>query len=460
MSYLGPAAIDVIRSAPEIIRHGTNIVRAADSAFGSLKRLRMGSNVWGARSASRKGYHPRRFSRRRVRKFTRRRKRVFRRKVKKYSRVAPRLPRKTVYTRKRKGLRKGNTGLLNLQKRIQAGESLPEQTFARFYFRASQSVGFRTAVSKPPQPGPDDVLERTLVLNDISGSPVGNNPTANPDNAQSMYGQIMYKKLWSMLYSQYQILGAKLKLKIRPVVYPRTLAGYVPDVADNYDNSVPPTASTGYYYIRVHYTRSRAPGDSQVTQVGHPLNIQHDEDDWTENWWKHERDFLNDTSVIWKRDTSSVRTKLHTVRTGTFNDSINDLAMYPHQGFTQEIECSNKPVYLTCKFSAKKMFQTKDILRNGYWNRWHTQLDTLERFYVRYGYIGFYDNGTKAFHIPIDRSTERSVDIDITYFAALRGPLIQPSMYDEENSLLAKEIPEEELNEDSDIETVFTDEEM
>ncbi|MEM4380401.1 MAG: hypothetical protein QXL01_06965 [Thermoplasmatales archaeon] len=378
--------------------------------------------------------------------------------------AAPPLPKRTIYTRKSKGLRRYNRGYLNLQRRLQSGSSLPHTTFARFYFRCSQTFSFDVAGREYTGTSPNtDPILRTIVLNDVGGSPIGGNQKGNLPTDPAMDGQIMYKDLWASLYEQFQILGAKLRLRIKPAVYPATLAGVLSSSNATTADHVPVNAQPGYYYIRVSYVRDSPPGyTSNSEQVGHPIrnyvpgNVV---DLFQENYWPHERDFLADPTVIWKRDKSSLRSKIHLHADNQIQtNSTSNYSNFPTTSTSYELECNNKPITLTCKFSAKKHFQTLNILRNGKWCAFNTNLNQADRFYVRFGYIGFYNGGKTAYHIPIDRSPIKVVDVDISYFAALRGPKVYPTMYNDPEALNALKVPEEIIDIDEDG-SDFTDEE-
>lgn len=477
MSSLAKAAAyaallnDGYRQAQGIYNDVKPVVNAISSG---IKRFRGSRSYSAPRSRLYKSSVPLRHRRFRKRRTVRRRRKTYRRrfsrKYRKAAKAAPPIPRRTVYTKRFKRMRRYNKGYLNLQRRIQAGSSLPEISFARFYFRMSQSIGFRTVNRNYNGSSPvvDDPSFRTVCLNDVSGSPIGTNAITNLSTDPALQGQIMYKNLWQSLYHSYQILGAKLRIKIKPVVYPGQLAG--PNLSDSTSISgntqVPLNAQPGYYYARVYYIRAGA-FVSAPESVGHPINPTFgmtvgNPDLWHEEYWPHERDFLADSSVTWKKDTSSMRTKMHWHTNTAVTTSTQNHSTLPTTGTSYELECSNRPVTLTVKFSKKKHFMVKDALRNGYWNDFDTQLSEDERFYVRFGYIGFSNNGTLAYHIPIDRVCDRVVDMDISYFAALRNPLVQPTMYNipEEEEAMAKIEPELMMADDEeDDDDEFTDEE-
>lgn len=407
-----------------------------DAISSGLKRLRTTSTSKGVgrRSSSLGRAVRRHFRGRRKRSYRviRRRSRRYR-KIRRLKRLVPPMPRKTVYQRRRKGIRRGNQGMLSLQYRLQSGSTLPEQTFARVYYRGSSSVHFRTLVTDTPsnQQFKISVGERTFVLNDISGSPWNENSISNNMTDNGLAGVIMYKSFWESIYRQYMVLGAKMKICIRPTVYPSQVAQMIN--ASPYGSTVPMEAQPGYYYARVYYHRAMGGGSTSVgnESVGYPIRNQAGQDDpGTENYWPHLRDFLSDNTVTWKKDRTSLRTKIHVHRDLSLGSTTGTSSWYPSSGASYELETSNRNIYLNVNFSAKKNFMTKDILVNGTWNTWDTQLDDMYRFYVRFGYIGFNQDGNVAYHIPIDRGPERSVSVDISYFIALRDPLITPTMYE------------------------------
>lgn len=384
------------------------------------------------------------------------RRRVYRRRRKQYklAKVAPRVKQNTVYKRRAKGIRRNNVGLLHLQKRIQSGDALPNQTFARFYYRGSETLDMGVTSTNDPLYS----SQRMFCLNDVSSSPYQYSAlTDSISTAGGLRGQIMYKELWSSLYSEYQILGAKMNITFKSCVFPSHIASIVPGAAIN--RAIPLNAQPGYYYARVYYERNGDP-------VGHPIDINtgtHQQ----QNFWPHLRDFLADPTVTWKRDLTNLRSKIHVTQDDTSRqlatDRTNTIPIYPSTSLSYELETSNKPVRLTVNFSAKKNFQDKNILHNGPFVDWTSNVAQPGRFMVYFGYIGFNAMGNTAYHMPIDRQVQKTVDVDIVYFACLRGPKIFPSQYTDLQNLAGKiqvldDIPEDDYvsDDDTDVNPTYT----
>lgn len=89
-----------------------------------------------------------------VRRPVRRRKPLRRRVLKKTARIARRytgrVKKNNVYNRRKKNMRLYNKGALSLQQRLQNGGQLPQQTFARMFWRGSNTCYFSVASSGTP----------------------------------------------------------------------------------------------------------------------------------------------------------------------------------------------------------------------------------------------------------------------------------------------------------------------
>lgn len=429
------AAINAASAAMPYVRTGVGVLRKVGRYTQSLKRA--------ANRVFRPTYRRLRYKkavprfRKRLRyrrRFVRRRRRV---------RGVPSIPRRNVYTRNRKGIRRGNTGILALQKRIQSGHTLPTQTFARMYFRGSGRVIIDNT----------NVQEgRIVVLNRIDRGPVRGSSVTNQTTTPSLYGHIMYKELWEMLYEDYLVLGATARIKINPIAYPSTLAARETNGVS--DTGMPDGIQPGYWYARVNYVRNNG------EEVGHRIPLGPTQD---ERLWAHERDFLADPTVIWVRDRSRVKSKI--IRTNVnqgisgVDVDVSGAGIVADGEFrvSHETEMSTRPIYLRVNFSAKKHYDVKDILNEGPWFTMGSgPTGQTGEFKVRIGYIGFTGTGQTSYHVPLDRVREKELSVDVKYFVALRGPKINPNMYTDMEELAKIEarrkgiVEEEDDSEDED----------
>lgn len=364
-------------------------------------------------------------------------KRTFVRKQRKLNKLVGKpVPKKSVYERKRKTMRRYNSGKLSLQQRLQNGGALPNTTFARLFWRGSRAIAFGCiAPGAPVGTSSAQVRIRTMCLNDISQS---------PNYAASLNQPITYAPMWKSLYNKFLVLGAKLKVKINPTYYPERFATTT-NTDSTSDSKVPRDAQPGYWYIRAYYKRNKD-GEGEV---GHPIKPSADgEDPHQENWWPNLREFLSDPTVTYVKDVTNVKTKMHVHHTANILDNASGpISNPPTTNFSYEIETSTKPVYLTCNFSAKKHFQDKNTLTDRDFISWDESLAIDQRFEVRFGYIGFNSVGNVAYHIPIDRNTNRMCEMEVQYFVALREPKITPhdDTIPASSARIAYEEPDEEM---------------
>lgn len=415
------AAMPYVRSGASVLRkvgrYTQSLKRAADRVFRpTFRRLRYKK----ALPRFRKSYG---------RRFVRRRRRV---------RGVPSIPRRNVYTRNRKGIRRGNTGILALQKRIQSGHTLPTQTFVRMYFRGSGGVLFDNTASSNG---------RTGMLNRINFGPITGSSEVNTTSTGSIFGQVMYRDFWRMLYQDYLVLGAVMRIKINPLVYPNTLVGQTSGAGNSF---LPADIQPGYWYVRVNYNRLNG------EEVGYAIPTGTSSD---ERLWAHERDFLADPTVIWVRDRSRVKAKITRTNNqqGISGNNVdlgtNAVVEDGEFSVSHETELSTKPVYLRVKFSAKKHYDTKDILNDGPWvDMLNSPQPTSLSFRFRIGYIGFNSGGTQSYHVPLDRVRNKEVTYDAKYFVALRGPKMNPNMYTDVENLAKIEARRKGIIEDEAIE--------
>jgi len=349
-------------------------------------------------------------------------KRLFKRttKAKKVAKLVGSIPRKSVYSKKSKKMRRFNKGKLSLQTRLQAGQSLPNTTFAKLFWRGSMVMSM---ISKNPGAPNNNSYTgpthgRTLCLNDISQSPSFN---SNIDQ------EVTYAPMWQSLYEKFLVLGSKCKIKINPAFYPSTIQSSTNDIA-TYDSRVPVNAQPGYWYVRCYYERGSEDQGTGSEIVGHPILYNDINDPMSENWWPSLREFLSDPTVTFKKDPTQLRTKLHLHSAGNLYDGTTTAQSTVTDRFSYEIETNTKPVTLSVNFSCKKHFEDKNPLRNRPFTTWDQQLADPYRFKVRFGYIGFDSTGKIAYHVPIDRNQNRFVELEVEYFVAFRDPKITPHM--------------------------------
>lgn len=389
----------------------------------------------------------------------------YRRRYKKTARIARRytgrVKKNNIYNRRKKNMRLYNKGVLALQQRLQSGGELPNQTFARMFWRGSNTCQFSVAniVGTPSNATVNNVLMRSFTLNQLSHSP-NMHAAYWTSTANGFNHQVTYANLWRTLYEEYQVRGAKIKIKISPNFYPSTIS--TTETTSSQDNHVPLNAQPGYWYIRVHYNRAADSSATTYDSVGKPIlpQLSTSVDDKAEDW-PSLREFLSDPTVTYRRDTTQIRTKLHLHR-GTDGGNIahdaNSVTQLPNNaGATYEIEKSNKSVYLSTIFSARKHFQDNNVNRNQPWSDWNTSLPDHNQFNVRFGYIGFDASGQIAYHIPLDRDHRRFVEVEIDYFVALRNPRVQPhdKFLPVESAGRAANL--EDIEELDDIEDTFSD---
>jgi len=328
---------------------------------------------------------------------------------------------RNIFNRKFKKMRRYNRAPLMLYKRLVTGQPLPESTFAKLHWRGSGNLTFVVNTAAPSAPG-NIPFQRSLVLNDIRGSPMmGSFAPTSP-----WLEPFRYFALWKLLYRDYLVLGAKIRVSIKQTSWPIRIAGPEPDTSNFLENSVPLNAQPGYYYIRCYYFRaSPVIGGGARDSVGHPIDTSAQSK--SEQYWSCLSEFLQDTTVTWKKDPITIRRKLAFSTPAVIqNNSEGEFAMYPTSAVNYEVECSSKPIVLTAGFSAKKHWEDTNILRNGPWRNLMSgaALPDVDQFRVRFGYIGFDASGQVSYHIPLDRQPERFAEIDVKYAVAWRTPLM------------------------------------
>lgn len=408
-----------IKNPSKVLQMGT--------AVANYLRPSKPSTVAGTRTVVRTVAGPTRYIRspvykRKFKKFVRRKNKA--RKINKL--VGRPSPRRTIYSRKAKTMRRYNSGKLNLQNRLQNGGALPNMTYARLFWRGSDNTNMSTRkVGGTSGVEFNHVNARSFTLNDISNKPIHSISSGTNH-------LVTYAPLWSTLYSEYQVRGASLKIKINPSFYPSQVQSNLNDATSNSDSRVPIGAQPGYWYVRAYYTRGTDPTFiSNADTVGKPIlqGVATTLGDNKLELWDNLRSFLSDPTVTYKKDLTNLRTKLHVHTNGNLHDSSgvnNAVNVFPNQSFSYEIETATKPVHLKVNFSMKKHFKIKDPSVDHPWNSWDTSLGPDYRFNVRFGYIGFGPTGNVAYHCPIDKNITRFCEYEIQYFVAFRDPRITP----------------------------------
>lgn len=444
LNYAAANPDKVIKTANSLYDFGAKVYRDFNQPTAKSAPQVTYNKVFVPRTYSRRTY-PRTFRRTYTaykKKFTRPVQRKYRKKAKLNKLVGKPVGRKSIYNKRAKKMRTYNTGKLSLQSRFQNGGSLPNTTFARLFWRGSQTCNFSNLkFNATAGTASQDVQSRTYCLNDISLSP-------SYSNLAVMKHTVTYAPIWKSLYKQYIILGATAKFKINPSFYPTSYStSGLPPGASQQAPQVPRNAQPGYWYVRAYYKRSTPYLSDDGAVVGHPISPSPNStvaDPKTEILWPTLREFLSDPTVTYKKDKTNVRSKLHVHTAGDiYANSPSAMPSGPSTGVSYEIETATRPVYLKVNFSAKKHFQDKNILRNGSWIDWDENLPESERFQVRFGYIGFANNGTTSYHVPIDRNMDRFVETEIQYFVGLRDPLVNPHSEQLSNISMAREAIEQ-----------------
>lgn len=333
--------------------------------------------------------------------------------------------RTNIYNKYSKRMRRGNKGKLSLQQRLQSGMSLPNTTFAKLHWRGSSMMGFHTCT---PGVVPSDATRRfvdtrSFCLNDLSSPP---SFAGSPE----FQHHVTYSRMWNQLYKEYQVFGAKAKFRLTAPLLPKYLSATKNAVDNSNDSTVPFNAQPGYWYVRAYYTR-RSNDTGVPDSVGHPITRGTTAlDDKTEEYWGSLREFLTDPTVTYIKDKTNIRSKIHVHSSAKITGQEGDTSSVDFgdkvTSTSYEIETSTKPVTLSVNFSAKKHFEDKNPMTNGPWKDWDNPLAQNDQFNVRLGYIGFDETGSVAYHVPVDRSQSRFVEVDISYFVGFRHPLITP----------------------------------
>lgn len=323
-----------------------------------------------------------------------------------------------IYNKKRKGPRQFNRAPFRIGSFLSSGGQLPKQTFVRMRYRAASNANF--IGDNTSRQGrifePNSVPFHTPVTDGIVG-----------------YENWQYLPVYRMFYDQYMILGCKMRISISRTMNANTM-GTMSQVMTGQGGQPfgVPVNSTGYWYIRYVYEKN---GE----QVGSTLNA--DGSTVETLVWPTLRDFLTDPTVGYVKDVETARAKVGylwpaaraeppptsaTPGVRTFTPAVP--ADQPGPQLYYETETTNKKVYFTVRFSAKKHFGDKNILTNGPWRDWtEGDLSSKHVFRVLVGYIAFSGKNNPVGEVPIDRHYHRRLMVDSTVYAALQKPLITPS---------------------------------
>lgn len=321
---------------------------------------------------------------------------------------------------------------------------MPEVAFGRAkYISAPKQTSFSSNIGI-------EGYDRRIGINNVV-RPYGGN--TGPD-AHS----VRYAGLYNLLYKQYCVLGAKLRLKITPAMFStETNAGGVglygidrirqdsnpatPSVYANYNPQ-------GYFYIRI------ATYNSTGIIEGH--STAGPEDDIMTPIWAHPADFFNDRTVTWSRD-------YRRWYTGIEENVASDNTLLVRKRTLNTVTGGRNPSsYITFNYSAKKQFEIKEVVNvnSGHWA--NLAYDGAGnhipqyRAYLQYGYVSFTDNGP-VFRYPMDMPFYVTTEID--YYCAFRVPIEPHELEDNVTTLNAirarvAEMPEDgfDVEEESDEE--------
>lgn len=404
---------------------------------------------------------PKRFVRRRLRK-----------RVKRFSKLAPKI-RLARYRGKSKGFRTvTNRGKkLMLQQRMQSGTELPQTTFSRMFWRGSGCVNFSGGTYLDTTNNSLQVTtglqDQTFLLNSL------NRVVMQP--ADGFKGDFSFTNLYHMLYSRYLCLGATARFRIQAPVWPVALAttsmfepsssstsGFSNPISDETRTVLVPFNPTcGFWYMRYCYFRKQDIPDPEdpLTQVipgykriGHPMGTPLEES----RLWPNMRSFLSDPSVNWKRDFAPKVNNMGVsvtpnIRTGNFQPPLMGTNSYGNAQFLgnsvfdaanpadhnrtishYNVTFSRRPVFFRARFSLKKNLGVFNPLLEGNFHPLPEQgsspplIPEAERFLVRIGYVCWDASGTRSFHVPLDRIYTRSLEMEVEYFCALKGPKHSP----------------------------------
>nr|QNJ57240.1 capsid protein [Cressdnaviricota sp.] len=320
-----------------------------------------------------------------------------------------------LYSRSSKRMRRNNRGPLRLQSRLTNGGKLPFETRVKLSARRQNFVSMKQSGAVANQ---KDFDLTNLTSPNLSV------------NLGLLYPQWWW--MWKAMYKTYLVTGAKIKIKLTKPVWPSGVAnaGFAgPEVP--YDK-IPFDVQPGYWYLRVNYNKGTG---SNVSQVGAPIHGIEDQLD--EKLWTTLRDFQSDPTVSWKKDTTQVRQKIITTSAGNLSSAGSASDLKANSQIQYELETSQKSVTLSTTFSYRKHFEDKNALKNGNWLSTGAPLgvagswNMASGFRLRIGYIGFNSSGNYSYHMPVDRTTNRTFEVDINWAVTFRDPVMGPDGEDQ-----------------------------
>lgn len=359
--------------------------------------------------------------------------------------------------RNKRKMRRFNRGKFSVRS-FMSGDRLPELSFGRCRFIAAPKEESYTDSSVTPLG-----YGNTIMVNGIVRpyALISSGPTAH---------SVRYYGLYNLLYKRYCVLGAKIKVRINPSMFTTATFGanefktlYEIDKVryNKLNNNVVPDYAianpNGYWYMRI----SMVDINGNVV-LGHPLAPN--ESDVMTTIWSHPADFFNDRTVTWSRDRRTWQTGMEETI------AKNSEGAWQYGPRIRTINTSmggrNPTTYLTYKYSAKKMWEDKDILKpdSPHWATVAYNSGTLShvplaKAYVRYGYITW-NNVQPFFYYPLDTSFWTTTEID--YYCGFRDP-IEP--HELENSLAAQQAlknrtaEDDYISESEDVDRFFEEDE-
>lgn len=406
--FIANVAQQVLRNLPTIISGA----RQAYSAYQSMSRSRPSRVSRSSRSVRtvasvRRALSARRTPmqrlRRSIRRSTRRSRRVTRRPRRRVSSSRFRRPNPNKASQR---MRLYNRAPLSLNRMLSQGVPLPRTTFAKMRFMSTRQIAFGNL--------PVERRSRVLCMNSIADHWIHGMQDINRQG-----GTWQYLDMYKAMYMEYMILGAKTQITIKPAIHVPVLNAVS---TFNDVNTVCAPSYEGYYYVRVHYSRSDG---SPVGRV-----ITHD-GVFTENWRSLQQFKADPTITFFKDKGVSKRYK-----TGYVLDAAGlaapqealPISLAPQNNrFYVEYENYNKEVRMSVSFSAKKHFQEQNILRNGTWAPFDNSLPQDRSFMVFVGYIAFSPENNYFTVMPIDRQLFKSMTVDTTVYVGLQSPNISPT---------------------------------
>lgn len=382
----------------------------------------------------------------------------------------------------------GNRGKLSLERRMRSGETLPNVTTTKFMYRAAGHInvgsGPYTSSLSPELFEQTSVADQIFCISDLDGPliKVTNDMSTASGTQLSAIQNPAWFDLWSHLYSEYLVTGAKFHCYLKRPLYPSSVS--IPtsnagvDSSDTFTTAKQkPNVTHGFWYIRYRYAKHDNHIVNGVTPlptapqfVGHPFQQSHGQTEL--HHWQTMKEFQSDPTVTWIRDKLPKATTMQYSRPLTFTNHgpplVNDvnLPLFPMTaGFltntghvntgpsfgditktmeapsiTYQLQLSNKGVRLIGAFSMRKHWGYKDNLE--LWGNWkpmtrplsgrkeYLDLADLNSSYLDHllmiGYVGFDSMGVPITTIPADGFPMRHMELTAQYKVHLRGPKVGP----------------------------------